>query len=89
MSEEIASSLSVSVTLDGWRRPDGKLWAERQAITLQAPSIYIDKKTKFIIAGLSLKLDPTNGRTVDLRLVPPEIYSAELTKKKKKKVDLW
>lgn len=89
MSEAIAASLGISVTLDGWRRPDGKLWAERQAITLLSPRTYLKKRAKYIIAGLTLRLDTTNGRTVTHRIVPPEVYSTQFTKQKKKKVDLW
>lgn len=89
MSEAIAASLSISVAFDSWRRPDGKLWAERQAITLLSPRTYLKKRAKYIISGLTLKLDATNGRTVTHRIVPPEVYSTQITKAKKKKVDLW
>jgi prophage tail gpP-like protein len=89
MSEAIASALSITVDYDGWRRPDGKLWAERQAVTLLSPHAYLNKRAKYIIAGLTLKLDAKNGKTVSHRLVPPEVYSTKLTKKKQKKVDLW
>lgn len=89
MSEAIAAALSISVKLDGWRRPDGKLWAERQAVTLLSPRTYLAKRAKYIIAGLTLSLDAKEGRSVTLRLVPPEVYSTQVTKQKKKKVDLW
>lgn len=89
MAEAIAESLSLSVSLDGWRRPDGKLWAERQAITLLSPRTYLKKRAKYIIAGLTLKLDTKDGRTVSIRPVPPEVYSTQVTKKNAKKVDLW
>jgi len=58
-------------------------------ITLEAPSVYLAKQSRYVIAGLTLKLDAANGRTCDMRLVPPEVYSVKLTKKKAAKVELW
>lgn len=78
-----ASATGVNVTLAGWRRPDGKLFAERQAINLTAPTVMVYRQTRFIIAGVTFKLD-TGGRTVDLRLIPPETYSGKLPK-----VEAW
>lgn len=89
MSEAIASSLSVTVTCAGWRRPDGKRWSERQAVTLYWPRAYIRKVSRFVIAGCSLRLTPDDGYTTELRLVPPEVYSTAIAKAGKKKVDLW
>jgi prophage tail gpP-like protein len=88
MAEAIASSLSISVTLDGWRRPDGGRWSERQNITLKYPSAYLYKAARYTIAGCTLSLGD-GGYTTTLRLVPPEVYSSKIAKSKKKKVDLW
>ncbi len=74
-----AGAVSVTATLAGWRRPDGARWAERQAVTLKAPGAMLPTETKYIIAGLTLKLD-TGGKTSELRLVLPELYSGEMPK---------
>lgn len=97
MAEAIASSLNISVTMDGWRMPKqsgvdqstGLRWSERKIVTLKAPSVYLFKSARYVISACSLKYDKKNGRTTELRLVPPEVYSQKLTKGKKKKIDLW
>ena len=88
-AECIAQSLAISVKLSGWRRPDGKLWAERQAVTLRAPSARLLKPARYIISDVSLSLDPNEGRTVSLSLTPPEVYNVGLIKAKKASPDLW
>jgi len=75
-SEANAGALSLSVKLSGWRRPDGKRWAERQAVTLVAPSALLPVKAKYIIAGVTLTLD-ASGQTTTLRLALPETYSGD------------
>lgn len=76
----IAGSLSVSVTLAGWRRPDGGHWEERQAVTLLAPGTLLVIEAKYIIAGLTLRIDENEGKVAELRLVLPELYAGELPK---------
>jgi prophage tail gpP-like protein len=78
-TSSFASSIGVSASVSGWRRPDGKLWAERQAITLLAPGAMIYTRTKFIIAEAQLKLSASE-RSTDLRLVLPEMYTGDLPK---------
>jgi prophage tail gpP-like protein len=75
-SEANAAALSVSVTLAGWRRPDGLRWAERQAITLTAPSAMLRTKAKYIVASCTLSLSES-GQTTALRLAQPETYTGE------------
>jgi len=90
MSEYIASSMSITATLVGWRRPDGGRWSERQIVTLKYPSAYLFKSARYVISGCSLKLSAKDGYTTELRLVPPEVYSSKIANtKSKKKVDLW
>jgi len=73
----LVGAVAVSVSLHGWRRPDGARWAERQAVTLKAPGVMLETETKYIIAGVTCKLD-AGGKTVDLRLVLPELYAGEI-----------
>lgn len=72
-----ARGVSVSASIAGWRRPDGKLWAERQAVNLTSPSAMIYTMTKFIIAGMTYKLDE-QGQTSDFRLVDSATYSGAM-----------
>lgn len=89
MSERLASSLAVTVKLSGWRRPDGGLWSERQAISFQAPSVRLLKAARYVISEMELSLDAQAGRVSALSLVPPELYNSALIKSKKAKADLW
>jgi prophage tail gpP-like protein len=73
-SESECSSVSISVDLPGWRRPDGALWAERQALSLKAPSVMLRAKSRYVIAGCTLRL-ADSGASTSLRLVFPESYS--------------
>jgi prophage tail gpP-like protein len=73
-----AGAVAVQVAVAGWRRPDGLRWAERQKVTLHAPGAFILRETEFLVAGVSLKLDASSGRTADLRLVLPQTYAGEM-----------
>lgn len=76
-TEAFTSSVAISCKLAGWRRPDGKRWAERQMITLRAPSAMLYKERRYLVAGVTLRMDANNGRTTDMRLVFPEIYEGK------------
>jgi prophage tail gpP-like protein len=79
-AEAFSNSCPISVTVDGWRRPDGKRWAERQIVTLLAPSAMIYKEVSWLIAGVMLKLDVGGGYSTTMRLVLPETYSGTMPK---------
>lgn len=76
-TEALASSVGVSVTVSGWRRPDGQRWAERQTVTLRAPSVMCYTESPWIVAGVTMSLDAGSGRTTSLRLVLPDTYSGQ------------
>lgn len=77
-SKAFADSMTVSVTITGWRRPDGNRWAERQLITLQAPGAMLAMETKWLIAGVTHKMDAESGQTTTLRLIIPETYAGTI-----------
>ena len=74
-SKAYAASMTVGATISGWRRPDGKRWAERQTITLQAPGAMLNRETKWLIAGVTHEMTSDSGQTTALRLIVPETYS--------------
>jgi len=74
----LAGSVSVSVKVTGWRAPNGTIWTPGNVVTLLSASAFILKETTFIIAGATLTLDASQGRTTDLRLVLPATYSGEM-----------
>jgi len=77
-AEALAASGPVSATVSGWRRPDDKRWAERQVVTLLAPSAMIYREMPWVIAGVQLTEDVSGGRKTSLRLVLPETYSGTM-----------
>jgi prophage tail gpP-like protein len=74
-AEALAQSMPISVSVDGWRRPDGGRWAERQVINLKAPSAMIYDKTAFLINHATMTLSAGDGLTTALSLVPRELYA--------------
>lgn len=79
-SKAFADSMTVGVQISGWRRPDGKRWAERQLITLQAPGAMLSRESKWLIAGVSHKLSNDDAKVTDLRLIIPETYAGTIPK---------
>ena len=67
-----AKAQEAHVELIGWRRPDGALWAAMDAVTLTAPSLWID--ATLIVADVRYSVDE-RGRRVALKLARPEAYS--------------
>ena len=79
-AQAIAEACPVSVSLTGWRRPDGKRWAERQVVTLMAPSAMIYEEIAFVVSSCRLSMDSSGGRSTSLSLVLPETYSGTYPK---------
>ena len=79
-AQAIAEACPTSVQLAGWRRPDGMRWAERQVVTLKAPSAMVYEEIPFLISSCRLTLDSTGGMSTDLSLVLPETYAGVLPK---------
>jgi prophage tail gpP-like protein len=79
-AQAIAEACPVSVSLTGWRRPDGKRWAERQVVTLLAPSAMIYEEIAFVVSSCRLSMDASGGRATSLSLVLPETYSGTMPK---------
>jgi prophage tail gpP-like protein len=67
-----AKAQTVSVEINGWRRPDGKLWAGLDRVDLDAPSALIGGV--LLVADVRFELDD-RGRRTTLSLARPEAYS--------------
>jgi prophage tail gpP-like protein len=74
-AEALAQSMPISVSVAGWRRPDGGRWAERQVVNLKAPSAMIYDKTAWLINHATMMLSAGDGLTTALSLVPRELYA--------------
>lgn len=76
-ADGISASCSVSAAVSGWRRPDGKRWAERQVLTLKSPSLYLGAEKSWVISSVNYKLSAQDGMTTTLTLVPPSSFSGD------------
>ncbi len=76
----LIEAAAVSIVVIGWRRPDGGRWAERQIVTVHAPSAMVYRESPMLIDGVRLQLDTSGGRMTTLRLVLPEAYSGQAPK---------
>lgn len=81
----LSKAVRVSPSVSGWRRPDGKRWAERQTVTLRAPSAMLYREAPWLISGVTMQLDASNGRTTAFELSIPDMYTSKLKKSKKRK----
>lgn len=75
-----ASSFEAHAVVIGWRAPNGQRWHERQMVTLYAPGAMLSREMRYIIAGVTFKLSPSDGETVDMRLMLPELYAGGMPK---------
>ncbi len=79
-SRALARSASIDITVSGWRDANGALWEKGKTITLVAPALMVYQEYDFILAGITLKIDETQGRVADLRLVMPQTYDKKTPK---------
>ena len=77
-TEALAAALSVTATVTGWRAPGGKPWTKGGAVTLQAPSAMLYREAKYTIVSATLKIDTTEGKITELRLMLPEVLGGEM-----------
>ncbi len=76
----LARSASITVSVSGWRDGNSALWKKGSTITLLAPALMVYTETSFVVAGVTFKLDETDGRIADLRLVLPQTFQDEMPK---------
>lgn len=81
-AEAIARALTIQISLAGWRRPDGKRWAERQVVRLKAPGAMLYDFHPWLIDKLTLTMEKTN-LTSSMTLVPRELFSNNAPKEPK------
>ncbi len=75
-SSQLAEALTIPFKATSWYGPDGKQWTENQIVTVRSPVISINDGFDFLIKRVSYRKE-NSGRTTDLNLVPPQVYSGE------------
>lgn len=74
-SVRAANASAVTVDVQGWRAPDGKIWTADLVVPVRAPWLDIDGD--LLIADVEFKLDAAGGSTTRLSCAPPDAYRPE------------
>lgn len=70
-SVRLAKSRNVTITVQGWRKPDGKLWAINQ--TLKVKSAWLRLDEVMLIGGVSFSISDA-GSVTQLLLYPKNAF---------------
>ena len=70
-----SESVSVSVTVQGWRHSGGALWTPGDVYTVMSPTIPVARA--LVAESVVWSQDDTGGTVTDITLVPPETYTPE------------
>ena len=65
----------ATVTVYGWRQPDGRLWTSGEMVRIKAPSLAIE--ADLVIVDVALRLDNQSGTTCQMSLRPIEALNPE------------
>lgn len=76
-SKSLADSVTISITVTGWRNENNQLWRENMIGTVQIPSVDIFTETAYIISGVNLTKDENGGNKSMLTMVLPQAYTLE------------
>lgn len=71
-----AKALEYSCTLRGWHDDEGRRWRKNTLVTVRDPFAGV-WDAQLLVVDVSLKLTTKDGRTTELRLVPPEAFASE------------
>ena len=77
VTAELAQAITIPLAVEGWRRPDGKLWAENTLIALTAPSLMIYRPSTLIIKTVQFNRTENQDMT-SLSLTIPGAYTGVL-----------
>lgn len=78
-SKQLADSLTLKIPVTNWYGPDNNLWTENTIVTVRSEALYIPDGFNFIIRAVEFRFDAV-GRTAELSLIPPQVYSGEKIK---------
>jgi prophage tail gpP-like protein len=76
-SKQLAESMAIQIPVTSWYGPDGNLWTENTIVTVQSDALYIPDGFNFIIRAVKFQFD-SDGRTAELSLVPPQVYTGDV-----------
>lgn len=76
-SKQIANTLKLSLPVTTWFAPNGELWQKNTLVTVIAPVLHVGTGYTFLIRSVEFFYS-ADGRTAQLHLIPPELYTREL-----------
>ncbi len=74
----LGRAAAIDVTVSGWRDSNDALWEKGKTITLVAPALMVYQESPFILAGITLRIDESQGRVADLRLAMQQTYAEKM-----------
>lgn len=75
MLRRAGKSVQATITVAGWRQPDGRLWAINELVPVADPWLGIDRD--LLIGEVRFSLAEKKGTLCELTLAPPEAYTPE------------
>lgn len=80
MRRRIANAMRATITVQGWRQDDGRLWLTNEMVYIDSPWLALDRE--LIIAEVTYTYD-AEGTKTELQLTHPDAFLAEPKRKGK------
>ncbi len=72
---DAARGRKAKIRVAGWRQSDGKLWTVNRLVPVKSPYLRLDQD--LLISAVTYALSPTEGRTTELTLGPPDAFTPD------------
>lgn len=67
-------SVRGSITVQGWKRPDGALWQPNLLVPVTSPLLWLSNPAELLIVGCVYSLDDRQGTLTELAIARPESF---------------
>jgi len=74
----LAEATQASVSVQGFRQPDGSLWKKNQTVPVNSAWLGLDRT--LLIGGIKFSMSNAGGRQTHLSVAPPELFTLEPAK---------
>lgn len=71
----IAEDTQATITVQGFRQRDGKLWKKNQNVPVKSPMLALDRK--MLTASIKFSMSNGGGRQTHIAVAPPELFTLE------------
>lgn len=73
-TKALADALTIPIQAEGFKAPNGSVWAPGQTVTLVSPTLFMPDGFEMLIRSTEMSQSPSGDVTI-LNLVPPAVYS--------------